>query len=140
LSKTLRKLTRGTAADPFADLTDFLRDVFLTRIQFSHDTDDDYPNLDTLVKLMEAIFQGKIQKDVQTYLSYAESVSFYKYPPTCKAIRPIGIGVRWRRIATAHTMAVSRDSIAAHLAHHQFTIGLHAGLDFVAHALKWTDT
>ena len=136
LLKTLRKLTRDTAAGPFADSTDFLRDVFLTRVQSSQESDDDYSNLDTLVTLLNAIMQGSVPKDVQTYLSYAESVSFYKDPPACQAIRPIGIGVAWRRLATAHAMAVSRDAIAAHLAPHQFAIGLHSGLDFVAHTMQ----
>jgi len=134
--KTLRKLTRDTAAGPYADSTDFLRDVFLTRCHSVSESDDDYSNLDTLLTLMGSIFKGTIPKDIQTYLSYAESVSFYKDPPTCQAIRPIGIGVAWRRIATAHAMSISRDVIAVHLAPHQFAIGLHAGLDFVAHTMQ----
>jgi len=136
LLKTLRKLTRDTAAGPYADSTDFLRDVFLTRSQSITESTDDYSNIPALSTLLEAIFQGTIPKDIQSYLSYAESVSFYKDPPTCEAIRPIGIGVAWRRIATAHAMAISRDAIAAHLAPHQFAIGIHGGLDFVAHTMQ----
>jgi len=136
LLKTLRKLTRDTASGPFADSTDFLRDIFLTRIQTTSEQESDYANLDTLITIMTAIFRGNIPKDVQPYFAFAESVSFYKDPPQCTAIRPIGIGVAWRRVATAHAMLVSRDDIATHLSPHQFAIGLHSGLDFITHTMQ----
>ena len=136
LLKTLRKLTRDTASGPFADSTDFLRDVFLTRAQSTSDQTSDYTNLDTLNNIMHAILSGSLPKDTQPYFAYAESVAFYKDSPLCTAVRPIGIGVAWRRIATAHAMQVSRDDIAAHLSPHQFAIGLHSGLDFITHTMQ----
>ena len=134
--KSLRKLSRDTASGPFADSTDFLRDVFLTRTQSSQRDDDDYYYVDTLVTILTSIYTGNVPKDIQDYLSFNESVCFYKDPPKCEAVRPIGIGVAWRRVATAHAMSVSRDAIATYLSPHQFAIGLNAGLDFVTHTMQ----
>jgi len=130
--QSLRKLNKGTASGPFADSIDFLRDVFLRRSKTPND-DEKLDNIGTLCTLYDNIFSGNIPKDIKVYLAYNESVSFYKKPPSTIEVRPIGIGVAWRRIASAHAVNMTKDVAAQYLAPSQFAIGLSAGLDFVTH-------
>jgi len=135
IQKSLCKLTRGTASGPLADSIDFLRDVFLSRAK-TPDDDEKYLHLSTLASIYHLIFTGNVPKDVKRYLSYNESVSFYKKPPSLEDIRPIGIGIAWRRLASAHAVNVTRDSAATYLAPTQFAIGLSSGMDFITHTVE----
>jgi len=73
---------------------------------------------------------------VQAILSYNESASLFKDPTDTNAIRPIGIGVAWRRIATAHAVSVSKDKIASYLLPTQFAIGINGGIDLITHTMQ----
>ena len=52
------------------------------------------------------------------------------------AIRPIGIGIAWRRIAASHAMMVTKDHIAAYLAPSQFAIGYNAGIEIITQTMQ----
>jgi len=134
--KTLRKMARDTAAGPFADSTDFLRDIFLQRSAGPEADDPTYDQVKVLILLLKYIYTGDIPKDIRPLLAFNESAAFQKKPTDPKAVRPIGIGVAWRRIAAAHAVFVSRDHIASLLAPTQFAIGLHAGLDMITHTMQ----
>jgi len=136
LLQTLRKLARDTASGPLADSTDFVRDVFLKRSFTPDRKDAQFANIDTLQSLLHCIYTGNVPKDIQPIIAFNESVAFYKDATDTTAIRPIGIGTAWRRIASAHAIMVSKDRIATFLAPSQLAIGLNAGMDIITTTMQ----
>ena len=134
--KTLRKMNRDTASGPQADSIDFLKDVFLKKTKTPYTTRKQHNNIQTLIKILELIYVGDVPKNIKDLLSYNESVSFYKKLNDPDAIRPIGIGIAWRRIAASHAMMVSKDHIAAYLSPSQFAIGYNAGIDIITQTMQ----
>jgi len=134
--KTLRKMSRDTASGPQADSIDFLKDVFLKKAKTPNTPNNHHHNIKTLLNLLHLIYVGDLPKDIKDLLSYNESVSFYKKEGDPDAIRPIGIGIAWRRIATAHAVMVSKDHIASHLAPSQFAIGYNAGIEIITQTMQ----
>jgi len=58
-------------------------------------------------------------------------VAFYKDPAAKSAIRPIGIWITWRRIASAHAIMISTHTVLAYIVLSQLAIGLKAGIDII---------
>jgi len=136
LIHTLRKLKRQKSSGPFADSTDFLKDIFLVRSKSPLNNEERFPHIDLLSSLLSLLYMGKIQKEIRDYVSYNESVSFHKDPTNLDAIRPIGIGTAIRRIAAAHAMSATKDEAAQFLSPTQFAIGLSSGIDVITHSIQ----
>jgi len=135
LITTLRKLKRQKSSGPFADSTDFLKDIFLVRSKSPLNNKERFPHIDLLSALLSILYTGKLPKEIRDYVSFNESVSFHKDPTNLDAIRPIGIGTAIRRIAAAHAMSATKDVAAQHLSPTQFAIGLSSGIDIITHSI-----
>jgi len=136
LITTLRKLKRQKSSGPFADSTDFLKDIFLVKSKSPTNNEERFPHIELLSSLLSILYTGKLPKEIRDYVSFNESVSFHKDPANLDAIRPIGIGTAIRRIAAAHAMSATKDVAAQYLAPTQFAIGLSSGIDTITHSIQ----
>ena len=133
---TLRHLAQERSSGPYADCTDFLRDIYLLRHKTPTNKTEKYPQTQTLSALLNQLYSSALPKEIREYVSNNESVSFHKEPDKLHSIRPIGIGTAIRRIAAAHAMAATKDKAAAYLAPTKFAIGLSGGMNMVTQTLQ----
>jgi len=136
LLKALRSAKKGTAAGPFADYIDVLRNFAL----FERKNDSrsaTRPHLQIFSELLQLILDGSIPPSIAPSFRCTYFLALHKSPTDPLKLRPIGIGTSFRRILCAVSLAHLSTDFAAHLLPGgQLGIGVHGGIDTIVHLCR----
>ena len=131
LLKALRSAKKGTAAGPFADYIDFLRNFALFERQ-DDSRSKSHPYLQTFADLLQLLLDGTVSPSISKSFSCTYFLALHKSPTDPLKLRPIGIGTCFRRLLCAVSLAHLSDDFAAHLLPGgQLGVGVHGGLDTI---------
>jgi hypothetical protein len=92
LLKALRSVQKGTAAGPFADYTDFFRNMALYETKRDADTTS-RPYLQTFADTVQLLLDGSISPAIASSFRSTYFLALHKSPTDPLKLRPIGIGL-----------------------------------------------
>ena len=132
LLTALRSVKKGTAAGPFADYTDFLRNFALYETTNGNDTIRPY--FRAFSNVMQLLLDGTVSSTIATTFRSTYFLALHKSTTDPLKLRPIGIGTCFRRLLCTISLAHLTNDFAAHLLPGgQLGVGIHGGIETIVH-------
>ena len=133
LEATLRRLKKGTAAGPFADLPDTAKAFALYHPPHS----TFMPYLQRFGQVLSLILNNTIPPAIKPLLAASHFMALHKDPDDPTKLRPISMGSALRRISGKYIMTLHSETFARILLPQgQFGIAIKGGLQFIVDSIR----